>query len=72
MKYIIIHQVGSAYWLEGDTLCTAPISRDGTFDTDESAIVEEEMMRDEELLEPYYSATTFRQLYERVRHELKN
>ena len=33
-------QTGSAYWLEGDEVAFAPMHTDGTFDKDESGIVE--------------------------------
>ncbi len=67
MKYIFIEQVGTVYWLENDILMFAPVSNDNTFDTSEGGAVEEELVGSEELPEPFWSDTTFAELYKRVR-----
>ena len=68
MKYAIKHEVGSVYWLEGESLAYAPINKDGTFDTDFGGIVEEELMDNERIPR---TDILFSELYVEVRELLK-
>lgn len=71
MKYKIVEQVGSVYRIGNGVLESAPLSKDNTFDSEDFGEVAEEIVGDETLTEPYYSCTTFGELYERLRWEFK-
>ena len=72
MKIIIVKQVGSAYRFDGNSLEYTPVLKDNIIDTDEFYGVDIDLMKDEPLSEPYYSAKTFGELYERIEWELKD
>lgn len=52
MKYFISEEYGTAYFLENGQLAGCPLSKDGTFDADESFIVERPH---DEVPEEYYA-----------------
>jgi hypothetical protein len=72
MKYLIIDQVSSVYWLERGELMFTPIQSDNTFNMEEMDSVNEELVGLELLPEPYFSAKTFTELYAYVRDILLN
>lgn len=67
MKYVIKHEVGSVYWLENGNLMFAPLSKDGSFDTEYGGEVDHDIMDDE----PIEEAKTFGELYAEVEEVLK-
>lgn len=71
MKYAIKHEVGSVYWLEGESLAYAPINKDGTFDTEAGGIVDEELLADDFTFNAFNQIVTFGQIYKEVRELLK-
>lgn len=65
-KVFVSKETGSVYWLEGDEIAFAPMSQDGSWDEEESGIVDEEAMRVEDLT----SDKNYTALYKEIREAL--
>lgn len=73
-KFFISQDTGSVYWIEGEQLYFAPLYRNHTFKVEEGNEVDEELVGDEHIYDPYVAEPnfkTFKDLYAEVRASLK-
>lgn len=69
MKYYICEETSSIYWMDDGHLAFIPMMLDGTFDTEEGGLVEEDLVGDEFVGNSL--DRTLSDVYKEVREKLK-